>query len=108
MRIAFTGTSSTGKTTLARELMRVPEFANVVGTFLTEDARALLRELAHKSMDTMSRDELRRFQEEYFQRKAKKEQGAGSFLVDRSFVDVAAYWLVRDTVDLPPNVQEKL
>tara|TARA_R110002111_G_scaffold4958_2_gene25836 strand:+ start:5740 stop:6324 length:585 start_codon:yes stop_codon:yes gene_type:complete len=101
MKIAFTGSSSTGKTTLAKRLMQHQEFANVVGNFITEDARSLLESFGHKSMDNMSRDELRKFQKCYLDQKIANEKSRDSFLVDRSYVDVAAYWLVRDSYDLP-------
>ena len=108
MRIAFTGSSSTGKTTLAREVMRIPEFEVLVGRFLTEDARALLREMGHTSMDEMSREDLRSFQRRYYDQKSENEKRFESFLVDRSFVDVAAYWLVRDAFDLEPKDRDAL
>lgn len=106
MKIALTGSSSTGKTTLARRLMEIRSFADVVGEFVTEDARSLLRSLGHTSMDAMSRAELRRFQELYLEQKANNERNHERFLADRSYVDVAAYWLVRDSFDLPLNMQQ--
>jgi nicotinamide riboside kinase len=101
MKIAFTGSSSTGKTTLAKRLMGVASFSERVGDFITEDARSLLRSLGHSSMDNMHREELRVFQQLYYTQKADHEMNRTRFLVDRSFVDVAAYWLVRDAFDLP-------
>jgi len=101
MKIAFTGSSSTGKTTLAKRLMGVEAFSDRVGDFITEDARSLLCSLGHSSMDNMNREELRAFQQLYFKQKAEHEMNQTRFLVDRSFVDVAAYWLVRDAFDLP-------
>lgn len=101
MKIAFTGSSSTGKTTLANRLMGGAAFSEIVGDFVTEDARSLLRSLGHSSMDNMTRKELRAFQQLYFTQKAEHEMNRTRFLVDRSFVDVAAYWLVRDAFDLP-------
>ena len=106
MKIALTGSSSTGKTTLANELMKSEMFAELVGEFIFEDARSLLRSLGHKSMDDMSRIELRRFQEAYLKQKSENEVGRNRFLVDRSFADVAAYWLVRDSFDLSYEIQE--
>lgn len=106
MKIAFTGSSSTGKTTLARQLMENEQFVGVVGEFVTEDARSLLQSLGHSSMDNMSRDELRRFQLRYLEQKLANETNRRKFLVDRSYVDVAAYWLVRDSFDLPIERQE--
>lgn len=107
MKIALTGSSSTGKTTVAKRLMADQGFVGIVGEFITEDARSLLSSLGHQSMDEMSRDELRQFQKQYLNQKATNEDGRSSFLVDRSFVDVAAYWLVRDSYDLPVVEQDR-
>ncbi|NUQ77828.1 MAG: AAA family ATPase [Polyangiaceae bacterium] len=101
MKIAFTGTSSTGKTTLVRSLMKAPDFTKHVSRFLTADARALLEELGFHSMDSMSRDQLRTFQLRYFSRKQQIEQNQDHYVTDRSFVDVAAYWVQRDTLEIP-------
>jgi nicotinamide riboside kinase len=106
MKIALTGSSSTGKTTQAKRLMEIPSFADVVGEFVTEDARSLLRSLGHTSMDAMSRTDLRRFQELYLEQKSNNERSRERFLADRSYVDVAAYWLVRDSFDLPLSKQQ--
>ncbi len=68
---------------------------------MTTDARALLEEFGFRSMDNMSRDQLRAFQLRYFYRKQQIEQDQDQFVTDRSFVDVAAYWAQRDTLDMP-------
>lgn len=107
MKIALTGSSSSGKTTLARSLMENPKFVELAGEFVTEDARSLLRTLGHQSMDEMTRAEQREFQERYLEQKAANELDRECFLVDRSYVDVAAYWLVRDGFDLPLDEQER-
>ena len=80
-------------------------FADLVGDFITEDARALLRTLGHTSMDAMSRADLRTFQKRYLAQKSENERNRSRFLVDRSYADVAAYWLVRDSFDLSVTVQ---
>jgi GTPase SAR1 family protein len=99
MKIAFTGASSTGKTTLAKRLMRMPEFVKYIPHYVTTDARRLLEGMGFRSMDTMSRDELRSFESHYYVEKIKSEGDLNSFVTDRSFVDVAAYWVCRDTFD---------
>jgi nicotinamide riboside kinase len=106
MRVALTGSSSTGKTTLSNSLMEEPEFLKHVDTFLTTDARSLLKAMGHKSMDNMRRDELRQFQRTYLARKQEIEAGLSRYLTDRSFVDVAAYWLRRDAPGLDPEEVE--
>lgn len=97
MRIAFTGTSSTGKTTLADRLKGDARFNLRVPDFVTTDARAMLRERGHASMDEMSVPDLLAFQRAYLARKLELEHGRGGYVTDRSFVDVAAYWLERDS-----------
>ena len=108
MKIALTGASSTGKTTVAEHLFRETDFRKLVSQLIQVDARKLLRTMGFRSMDTMSRQELRRFQIEYFNLKHKTEKGQQDFLVERSFVDVAAYWLQRDTFDLSIDEQNRL
>ena len=108
MRIALTGASSTGKTTLAGSLMREPWFRQHVDDFLTTNARGLLERMGHKSMDRMRRDELRQFQRGYLLLKQQMEEGRNRYLTDRSFVDVAAYWLRRDATELAPELRAEL
>ena len=101
MRVALTGSSSTGKTTIAQSLMGIPWIRDLVSQFVPTDARQLLREMGFSQMDRMTREQLRVFQRRYFDRKLALESSFGSLITDRSFVDVAAYWLVRDAFDLP-------
>jgi nicotinamide riboside kinase len=96
MKIAFTGTSSTGKTTLVKALFDHEDFRRFDLKFLTVDARSILDELGFKQMDLMPKDEVVLFQKLYFERKIKMEFDVEDIIVDRSFVDVASYWLVRD------------
>lgn len=99
MRLSFTGSSSTGKTTLALRLKEHPAFSSL--TYVTADSRALLEQMGHQSMDRMTREETREFQLRYLQRKLCLESGIENYMTERSTVDVAAYWLVRDAFDLP-------
>lgn len=108
MKIAFTGTSSTGKTTLAKKLMSIPEFVEKVPLFITTDARELLRQLKFQNMDAMTREQTMQFQSLYFYQKLRAEDSLDSFLTDRSFVDVTAYWICRDTYDLSITEQHRL
>jgi nicotinamide riboside kinase len=96
MKIAFTGASSTGKTTLANLLMKKSEFVSTVPLFLTADARKILDEMGFRSMDQMSQAQTRAFQMRYYNIKKSIESCQNHFLTDRSFVDVAAYWIERD------------
>ncbi|WP_434347629.1 ATP-binding protein [Myxococcus virescens] len=108
MKIALTGASSTGKTTLADSLMKEPDFRRQVDDFLTTNARGLLARMGHKSMDRMRRDELLKFQREYLAQKQQMEVGQERYLTDRSFIDVAAYWLRRDAIELGPEQREEV
>lgn len=107
-RIALTGGSSTGKTTLAEALARDEEFKRIVPHFVPEGARDLLASIGDSALDSMTRDELRDFQRRFFEWKTKAEPVAGSYLVDRSFVDVAAVWFERDTFDQARSLQDEL
>lgn len=99
MRIALTGSASTGKTTLAKHLLKNPIFSKKIDKFITADARQLLRERGFRSTDSMPREQLRQFQIDYFNRKRELELGEDNYLTERSFVDVAAFWVQRDTYD---------
>ena len=96
MKIAFTGTASTGKTTLIKELYKNNEFNQFKLEFLTTDARSILDSLGFKQMDFMTKFQTKQFQEIYFQKKIKNEIDKDNIIVDRSFVDVASYWLIRE------------
>lgn len=96
MKIAFTGTSSTGKTTLIKELFKHGDFKSCNLNFSTTDARSLLDNMGAKQMDLMTDTQRMTFQKLYFQKKKEQELEKNNFIVDRSFVDVASYWLVRE------------
>jgi hypothetical protein len=101
MKIAFTGTSCTGKTTLSDLLREDPWIKAHLPHFITVDARRLLLSHGFQSMDRMFPNELRTFQAEYLSRKVCIEDNRDNYLTDRSFVDVAAYWIERDAGSLP-------
>lgn len=108
MRIALTGASSTGKTFLATHLMRLADFTQRIGRFITADARALLDNMGFHSTDHMTSDELRQFQIQYYLQKSRLEYKQDHYITDYSFVDVAAFWTQRDTYDQPLCAQEVL
>src|SRR5258708_39608971 len=89
LRIAITGASSTGKTTLTKALMRDRRFSSIVETLIPERARTLLESLGHASFDEMAREELRDLQHRLFLLKLEEESKSDSYLVDRSFVDMS-------------------
>ncbi len=108
MKIAFTGVSSTGKTTLAEELFKDRGIKSVLYEHLTVDARAILKNMGHKSMDKMTKEQLQKFQLLYLNKKILLEKGKECFLVERSFVDIAAYWIERDSIGAPSDVTNLL
>lgn len=108
MRIALTGASSTGKTTLAKALLDDHRFNKYVRTLLKVDARKIIESYNCKNVDEMTRKQLQDFELRYFQIKKEQETEQDNFLSERSFVDIAAYWIVRDTYDCTLEEQEKL
>ncbi len=108
LRIALSGASSVGKTTLARRLMQDPNFARAVGAFIPEGTRELLASLGFASFDELTPTQRRDFQRRFFSWKLETESELTRYLVDRSFVDVAAVWVERDTRDEPVEIQNEL
>jgi nicotinamide riboside kinase len=96
MKIAFTGTASTGKTTLVNELLKNEEFKRFKLKFVTTDARSILESLGFKQMDLMTKQQRIDFQKFYFEKKKELESNIDNYITDRSFVDVASYWFIRD------------
>jgi hypothetical protein len=95
VKIAFTGASSTGKTTVARHILSTGLLPSITRT-LNIDGRSLLRDAGHESIDAMTKQELRAFQILYLHKKDELERNQENYLTERSFVDVASYWLSRD------------
>lgn len=93
VKITCTGTSSTGKTTLAKRACAEPTFTKYALRYIGADARALLKERGLRNVDEMSMEQRVEFQLAYFDRKLSLERLCDSYITDRSFVDVAAYWL---------------
>jgi broad-specificity NMP kinase len=74
MKIAFTGSSGTGKTRLANELKKLEQFQSKFTQFITVDARKILTEQGNKSVDEMIPQELESFQLKYFAQKTKTQK----------------------------------
>src|SRR5687767_1398953 len=98
MKIALTGSSSTGKTTLINYLAKNVTFQSLIKTHVTADARKLLNEMGCQNTDLMSSDDLRKFQIAYVNHKWSLEEFADSYITERSFIDCAAFWLQRDNL----------
>ena len=104
----MTGSNSTGKTTLLKHLSMIPLIQRHFDGFLYSNARSLIQDMGFESAGTMTPEQLREFQITYFRSKVQAEQQHRSYIADRSFVDVAAYWTVRDTRDQPIEDREYL
>jgi len=108
MKVALCGASSTGKTTLAKILLNEPAFKTKVNKFIFVDGRNLLKLMGCGQMDEMTRNQQRAYQLAYYNEKISSEKKQVDYISDRSFVDIAAYWLVRDTFDSSESEQRKL
>jgi nicotinamide riboside kinase len=108
MKIALTGAASTGKTTLARELMKSPELKDILKIHLNVDARKIQDEMAERSIDMMSLEKLQEFQMRYFSQKKQLEKDIDFYLTERSFIDIAVYWILRDAKYEKESTKQKV
>lgn len=99
MKIAFTGTSSTGKTTTALHLRKLGILSSFGLQLLTQDMR---KELT-KEIGKLTNAEKLDFQDKYFNEKFNMEEDKDNFLVERSFVDLLAH---RYFIDPKPSHEE--
>ena len=94
MRIYFSGSESSGKTTLARYTAKKYKL-----DFLPETARTVL---AEQELDINNMradiDMADKYQRLVFDRQIKEEQKLTSFVADRSLIDVIAYSLQYSTI----------
>lgn len=88
MRIAFTGASSTGKTTLAKEVLALYPNLRAINV----DARGLIAEQNCANVSDMSQEQYKRFQIAYIERKLSLECAESDYITERSFVDAFVYW----------------
>lgn len=96
MKLALSGSSSTGKSTLLDLLVAHNYFIQQGITKLSVDIRKILKSL------TISPNELekdskksRSFQWEVLKTKALIESKPINFITDRSYIDLASYWIAR-------------
>src|ERR1019366_142371 len=94
MKIYFSGSESSGKTTLARYTAKKYKL-----DFLPETARTVL---AEQELDINNMradiDMADKYQQLVFDRQIKEEQKLTSFVADRSLIDVVAYSLQYSTI----------
>ena len=84
------------------------EFAKLVPTYVPGNALDLLNKFGADNFDSLSRDDAALFRFAYFWGKASRELHLTAFLTDRSFVDVAAYWLETDVVGEAEEIVDML
>lgn len=96
MILGLCGSSSTGKTTLLDALSSKQLFVQKFPNRTHVDARAIIRSMGHHSIDQMSKNDLQNFQRQFIREKIQSEDRLTDFCVDRTFVDIAAYWICRD------------
>tara|TARA_R110001583_G_scaffold195128_3_gene369579 strand:- start:13911 stop:14474 length:564 start_codon:yes stop_codon:yes gene_type:complete len=98
MRIALTGASSTGKTTLLGDLLDSVFFKDRKIDKSQIDIRRMAIDLGVNAGGTENQDlSLREFQWRVLEAKRKSEYGLKLYITDRSTVDMATYWLVRES-----------
>ncbi len=102
-KIAFTGASSTGKTTLAKALMARDEFTGVIPNYIHINANSLATELNLPTFNQQSIEQRRYFRHTYFKKKLALENDQASFITDRSFIDIASYWVLSDNLMRPSH-----
>lgn len=102
MRVAVSGSSSTGKTSLIDALERTGALAHFHLSRINTDERQLLESMGTRDTGSMPAEQLRAFQKEFLRRKVLNESGRDDFISEHSFIDIAAYWLQRDVASLGP------
>lgn len=108
MQIALTGASSTGKTTLLNDLLMTPMFKTHGIVSVQLDVRKIIDSMGIRA-DGIGADDhqLRQFQWVLLEEKNRQENFHDSYITDRSTVDMAAYWIVRDAKDTLDSEGEK-
>lgn len=98
MRVAISGSSSTGKSSLIDALERAGVLTCFRLSQIKTDERQLLEGMGTPDTARMTASQLRAFQKEFLRRKILNESGRDDFISEHSFIDIAAYWLQRDVV----------
>jgi len=97
VKIALSGSASTGKTTLANA---ISEKLNILA--IPEFAREVAKDMKVKNLREMTPLQSFEFQTRVFERKKKLEEQTETFIADRSTADNLAYylrWACRDIED---------
>lgn len=100
MKIAFTGTSSTGKTTTVLRLVKSGILSKLKLRHLElPDTRKILG----KKIDELTDEEKLAYQEQRFYDKIRFESACDEYIVERSYVDLLAY---RSLISPYPTITE--
>lgn len=86
MKIAFTGSSSTGKTTLAKALEE-----KLILKYINVDSRKIIDDLNHSNIDNLNEQEFIDFQKLWLNEKLVNEKSIDNFITDRTYIDAIAY-----------------
>jgi len=110
MRVAICGATSTGKSTLIRALTAAGVLRQFGLDIVETNERAILLDMGCMNTGTMTSEQLRRFQSRFLVEKIANEHGQQAYITEHSYVDIAAYWTVRDclgdTADVNGIVKE--
>ena len=106
MRIAFTGASGTGKTSVARCFVQSDANRSLGYSVVGVDSRLLLSSLGLASVHDMPSSVYRVFQTMYLSQKLLVEEAAYRYLTERSFADCLAYWRVHCAETAAPSENE--
>ncbi|ADU61437.1 MAG: ATP-binding protein [Pseudodesulfovibrio sp.] len=100
MKIALTGPSSTGKTTLMNDLLDCSSMSQIDASCARVDIRSLLRNLGLRADGKgCNKEQMRKMQWAILEEKQRVEKTLDSLVTDRSYLDLAAHWLHRDGTD---------
>jgi len=86
MKIAFTGASSTGKTTLAKAVEE-----KLLLKYINVDSRKIIDDLRHSNIDNLNEKEFLEFQKIWLNEKLINERSIDKFITDRTYIDAIAY-----------------
>lgn len=92
MKIAFTGASSTGKTSVAQSFFESDANRILGYSVINVDSRWLLSSLGLGLANNISSCDYRIFQTMYISQKLFTEKAADHYITARSFADCLAYW----------------
>lgn len=105
MKIAFTGASSTGKTTLAKAIEE-----KLLLKYINVDSREIIDGLNHSNIDNLNEQEFIEFQKVWLNEKLENEKSINSFITDRTYIDAIAYMRNRNinNIELFNNYIKKM